>query len=166
METVLITGITGYVGSHLGKQLLEGYSDKFKLRVVVRNVKKLEPLKKAYGDDLFAQLDVRVADLLNKEALAASVEGCQYIVHLANPVVGTQFQDEEEMVRPAREGMQTLLEAAEKYKVRKLIVTSSMINMIGNVWKRATGDHHYTEMDYAPYYESDTYTKSKLAQEA
>ncbi len=76
METVLITGITGYVGSHLGKQLLKGYSDKFKLRVVVRNVKKLEPLKKAYGDDLFAKLDVRVADLLNKEALAASVEGC------------------------------------------------------------------------------------------
>ena len=57
------------------------------------------------------------------------------------------------MVKPAREGMKTLLEAAEKNKVRKLIVTSSMINMIGNVWKRSTGDHHYTEMDYAPYYD-------------
>ena len=89
METVLITGITGYVGSHLGKQLLEGYSDKFILRVAVRNVKKLEPLKKEYGEELFSKLEIRVADLLNKEALAASVEGCQYIVHLANPVVGT-----------------------------------------------------------------------------
>ena len=163
MDTVLITGITGYVGSHVGKQLLEGYSDRFKLRVTVRNVKKLEPLRKEYGDELFAKLDVRVADLLDKEALAASVDGCQYIIHLANPVVGTQFQNEEEMVRPAREGMQTLLEAAERYKVCKMIVTSSMINMVGNVWKRATGDHHYTEMDYAPYYESDAYTKSKIA---
>jgi nucleoside-diphosphate-sugar epimerase len=89
MERVLITGITGYVGSHLGKQLLEGYSDKFILRVAVRNVKKLEPLKKEYGEELFSKLEIRVADLLNKEALAASVEGCQYIVHLANPVVGT-----------------------------------------------------------------------------
>lgn len=85
----MITGITGYVGSHLGKQLLEGYSDKFILRVAVRNVKKLEPLKKEYGEELFSKLEIRVADLLNKEALAASVEGCQYIVHLANPVVGT-----------------------------------------------------------------------------
>ena len=85
----MITGITGYVGSHQGKQLLEGYSDKFILRVAVRNVKKLEPLKKEYGEELFSKLEIRVADLLNKEALAASVEGCQYIVHLANPVVGT-----------------------------------------------------------------------------
>ena len=77
------------MGSHLGKQLLEGYSDKFILRVAVRNVKKLEPLKKEYGEELFSKLEIRVADLLNKEALAASVEGCQYIVHLANPVVGT-----------------------------------------------------------------------------
>jgi nucleoside-diphosphate-sugar epimerase len=28
-ETVLITGITGYIGSHVGKQLLEQYSDRF-----------------------------------------------------------------------------------------------------------------------------------------
>ena len=89
METVLITGITGYVGSHLGKQLLEGYSDRFNFRVTVRNPKKLEPLKKEYGDALFSKIDVRIADLLDKESLAASVEGCQYVIHLANPVVGT-----------------------------------------------------------------------------
>jgi nucleoside-diphosphate-sugar epimerase len=67
------------------------------------------------------------------------------------------------MVRPAREGMLTLLEASEKHKVKKLIVTSSMITMIGNVWKRSTGVHHYDETDYAPYYESESYSKSKIA---
>jgi nucleoside-diphosphate-sugar epimerase len=67
------------------------------------------------------------------------------------------------MVRPAHEGMETLLDAALKYKVKKLIVTSSLVNMMGNVWKRSTGDHHYTEMDFAPYESSDAYTKSKLA---
>jgi hypothetical protein len=35
--------------------------------------------------------------------------------------------------------------------------------MMGNVWKRSTGDHHYTENDFAPYENSDPYGKSKLA---
>jgi len=68
-------------------------------------------------------------------------------------------------VRPAVEGMETILEAAVEFGVRKVIVTSSLINMMGNVWKRQTGDHHYTEMDFAPYETSDPYGKSKLAQE-
>lgn len=88
------------------------------------------------------------------------------MIHLANPLPGTQAKTEEELVKPAREGMETILEACLKHKVHKLIVTSSMINMVGNVWKRETGDHHYTESDYAPYEGSDSYTKSKLAQES
>ena len=87
------------------------------------------------------------------------------MIHLANPLPGTAKQQEDETVRPAVEGMETILEAAVDYKVKKVIVTSSLINMMGNVWKRASGDHHYTESDFAPYESSDPYAKSKLAQE-
>ena len=67
-------------------------------------------------------------------------------------------------MRPAVEGMETILQAAVDFKVKKIIVTSSLINMMGNVWKRVSGDHHYTEGDFAPYESSDPYGKSKLAQ--
>ncbi len=70
------------------------------------------------------------------------------------------------MVRPAEEGMRTILEAALENKVKKIIVTSSMVTIVGNVWKGSTGDHHYTEMDFAPYEGCDNYGKSKIAQEA
>jgi nucleoside-diphosphate-sugar epimerase len=87
------------------------------------------------------------------------------VIHLANPLPGTAKQQEDETVRPAVEGMETILQAAVDFKVKKVIVTSSMINMMGNVWKRASGDHHYTKSDFAPYESSDPYGKSKLAQE-
>ena len=48
-ERVLITGITGFLGSHVGKCLLEQCSDKFKIRASVRSMKKAQVFKKTYG---------------------------------------------------------------------------------------------------------------------
>jgi dihydroflavonol-4-reductase len=111
----------------------------------------MDPLKKAYGEDLYSQIDFMEADLIDRKALSAAVKGVQYVIHLANPLPGTQHQTEEEMVKPATEGMQTILDAAHESGVKKIIVTSSMAAVVGNVWKRDQGDHHYTEMDYPPY---------------
>ena len=55
-ETVLITGVTGYIGSHLGLQMLQGYADQFRIRASVRsltNRAKIDPILKAYGERLF-----------------------------------------------------------------------------------------------------------------
>ena len=108
-------------------------------------------------------IDFVEADLLDKEKLRKAVKGVDYVIHLANPLPGTKKSDEEETVRTAVEGMETILSAAVEFKVKKVIVTSSLINMMGNVWKRSTGDHHYSEQDYAPYDSCDAYAKSKLA---
>jgi len=67
------------------------------------------------------------------------------------------------MVKPASEGMQTIIDAAVANGVRKLVVTSSLATMMGNVWKSTSNDFNYSEKDYAPYESSDTYTKSKIA---
>ena len=55
-ELVLITGITGFIGSWVGKEFLINNKDKFKIRASVRslaNQKKLEPLRKEYGEEAF-----------------------------------------------------------------------------------------------------------------
>ena len=37
--------------------------------------------------------------------------------------------------------------------------------MVGNVWKKKTGDYLYTEKDFAPYESADSHAKSKIALE-
>ncbi len=88
---------------------------------------------------------MEVPDLSDRESLRKAVKGASYVIHLANPLPGTAKQSEEDTVRPAVEGMETILKAAVEYGVKKVIVTSSLINMMGSVWKRNTEDHHYTE---------------------
>ena len=48
---VTLTGISGFLGSHVGLQLLQDGS--YRVRGTVRsktNTKKIDPLRKAYGD--------------------------------------------------------------------------------------------------------------------
>jgi nucleoside-diphosphate-sugar epimerase len=48
------------------------------------NEKKVAPLKEAFGD-LFEQLELVEADLLNPESLDLAIAGCDYVVHTASP---------------------------------------------------------------------------------
>lgn len=60
-------------------------------------------------------------------------------------------------------GTENILNVAVKNKVKKLIVTSALMNMIGNVFKKGTGDNIYTEKDFPkPESVDDYYTKSKI----
>jgi len=53
-----------------------------------------------------------VADLSDKDAIIRAVNGVSYIVHVANPLPGTSNISADEMIRPAKEGMQTIIDAA------------------------------------------------------
>lgn len=51
LPIVTVTGITGFLGSHVGLQLLEDGG--YKVRGTVRSLKsaaKIDPLRKAFGD--------------------------------------------------------------------------------------------------------------------
>ena len=66
---VTITGISGYLGSHVCKLFLE--SGQFSVRGTVRsktNSAKIDPLKEAFGS-LFDELQLVEADLMDKESL-------------------------------------------------------------------------------------------------
>ena len=56
---VTVTGITGYVGSHVALILLR--EGKYRVRGTLRsvtNMDKIDPLKKAYGEYYFRQLEL------------------------------------------------------------------------------------------------------------
>ena len=84
---VTITGISGYLGSHVCLQFLK--SGKYRVRGTVRNKDdeaKMADLKEAFGA-LFSKLELRNADLMNAESIEAALEGSQYVVHVASPFV-------------------------------------------------------------------------------
>ena len=85
---VTITGVTGFLGSMTAKVYLEDGS--YRIRGTVRdcnNATKINPLKQTLGEELFAQMELVEADLLNAESMAAAIVGSTFVVHTASPFV-------------------------------------------------------------------------------
>lgn len=92
---VLITGISGYLGAHVCFHFLK--EGNFRVRGTVRSLArraKIDPLKKAFGDFFFAELELVEADLLDEASLIKAAEGCEYIVHTASPFPIAEPKDE------------------------------------------------------------------------
>lgn len=123
--TVVITGISGYIGLHILKVFLEDGS--FRVRGTVRSKteQKLMPIKLALGDALFSQLEIVEADLLKADSLTKAIEGCTYVVHSASPCVIKNPENADVLVKPAVEGTLAVVRACHANKVKRLVVTSS-----------------------------------------
>ena len=87
METVLVTGGTGYIARWCMVQLLErGYD----VRTTVRDRAREPDIRAAIGEvvDAGDRLAVVEADLLDDHGWSAAVEGCRYVLHPASPLGG------------------------------------------------------------------------------
>ena len=130
---VVITGITGYVGSQVCYHFLKHGG--FKVRGTVRstkNPKKMQPLVKAFGQELYNQLELVEADLLDENSLLAAASGCEYIVHTASPFPIAEPKDEMELIAPAVNGTLAMMKAAHQNKVKRIVITSSVAAIYKN----------------------------------
>lgn len=164
-KKVVITGITGFLGSQVCDSFLKDGS--FEVRGTVRdknNEKKLAPLKKAFGDN-YNKLELAEADLLKPESVDEAIKGCDYVVHTASPFPLSFPDDENVLIKPAVEGTLAALRAAHKYKVKRVVVTSS----IAAIYARKPEDMKdvLNESDWSDPSAADDYEKSKtLAEKA
>ena len=170
LPVITVTGITGYIGSHVGKLLLE--SGKYKVRGTVRsknNEAKIAPIRESFGE-LFDQLELVEADLLNEASLLEAISGSTYVMHVASPFVIEKPKHEDELIKPAVEGTLAVMKAAHQGKVKRVIVTSSIAAIIGVSPENAPDDYTYTEdhwTDVNSQIGKDAYMKSKtLAEKA
>ncbi len=117
METVLVTGGSGYLGGWCLVELLRrGYRVRTTVRDISREAEvraRLEPEVDA-GDNL----SVLAADLLGDEGWEQAVQGCDYVLHVASPFPPRQPKDPDELIVPAREGTLRVLKAALDAGVR------------------------------------------------
>jgi nucleoside-diphosphate-sugar epimerase len=164
LPKVCITGISGYIGSQVTLSYLKDGG--FRVRGTVRdptNEAKVGPLKKALGDELFSKIELVAADLLDADSLDKAIEGCDYVVHTASPLPTKPVAHENEVVKPAVEGTLSVLRAAQKHKVKRVVVTSSGLTI--NLRKPENLKAVYNEDDWSDPDVLTNYEKSKYLAE-
>jgi dihydroflavonol-4-reductase len=115
MTKALVTGGSGFIGSHVVRALVK---QGVEVRCLVRpssNKKNLEGLP----------IDYVTGDLLQPESLSAAVKGCEWLFHIAADY-RLWVRDPEEMQRANVDGSRGLFEAAGKAGVKRIIFTSSV----------------------------------------
>jgi nucleoside-diphosphate-sugar epimerase len=125
MSTVLVTGGSGFVGSHVILLLLRAGHV---VRTTVRSLDR-EPGVRAMlvgaGVDGDARLSFVAADLMRDEGWAAAVDGCDYVLHVASPMPAAAPKTDDEVIVPARDGVLRVLKAARDARVKRVVLTSS-----------------------------------------
>src|ERR1041385_2628700 len=114
----MVTGATGFVGSHVARVLVEQGAD---LRLLIRSSSDLRNIQ-----DLNAE---RVTgDLRDPASLKKAVAGCEVVFHVAADY-RLWVRDPDEMYRSNVDGTRAILEAARETGVRRIIYTSSVATM-------------------------------------
>jgi nucleoside-diphosphate-sugar epimerase len=125
MNTVLVTGGSGFIGGHCLAQLLAaGHQVRATLRSLQRTADVTGMLQRA-GVDPGARLSFAVADLQQDAGWTDAVHGCDFVLHVASPFPAGTPRDADELVVPARDGTLRVLRAARDAGVRRVVLTSS-----------------------------------------
>jgi nucleoside-diphosphate-sugar epimerase len=124
MQTVLVTGGSGYLASFCIAQLLaRGVEVRTTIRDIGREAQVRTALAKIAPDQ--QRLSFVAADLNATAGWAAAVEGCEGVLHVASPFhAATSAADE--FTDTARDGAIRVIEAALLAGARRIVLTSSI----------------------------------------
>ena len=101
-ETVLLTGISGWIAKHTAIELL---NSGYKVLGTVRNSKLIDQTKKTINK--YASIDKLSfveLDLLKDEGWDEALKGCKYVMHVASPFPLKTSRDRESLVPTAKDG--------------------------------------------------------------
>jgi nucleoside-diphosphate-sugar epimerase len=131
MQTALVTGSNGFIGSHLVQWL---QAQGRPVYAMVRKSSKLDNFEGSTPDFRYAGLD-------DVESLTAALSGIDTVYHLAGAVSG---RTEEFLLSVNRDGTKNLFEAARKAKngPRRVVVVSSLAASGPSHPSGPRGEHH------------------------
>ena len=124
-KRVLLTGVTGFLGSHTAIQLLQkGYH----VLGTLRDIDRADSIRNTIGkyttnsDNLtFAE-----ADLLDRNIWRELTKNMDFVQHIASPFPAGLPKSESDLLLPARSGTLDIMEAATLNGVKRIVVTSSI----------------------------------------
>lgn len=151
-----VTGATGFLGSHVARVLSEQGAD---LRLLVRptsNLKNLEGFK----------AETATGDLRDAASLEKAMSGCDTVFHVAADY-RLWVRDPNEMYRSNVAGTRTLLEAARKNGVGRVVYTSSVATIgFTNDGRPADEDSPVSLGDMIGHYKRSKFMAEQVALEA
>ena len=124
MKKVLVTGASGFIGLHCIAQLLQaGYQVKGSLRSRAREPEIRNALSKVVNAE--NRLEICELDLLKDDGWDDAVSGCDYVMHVASPLLDREPKDQDEIIRPAHEGLMRAIKSSVRNKIKRFVMTSS-----------------------------------------
>ena len=164
MSTVLVTGGSGFIGSHCILQLLAAGHQ---VRITVRSLKRegdVRAMLKEGGAEPGDRLSFIAADLESEAGWPEAVAGCEYVLHVASPIPPHVPKHEDELIVPAREGTLRVLRAARDAGVKRVVQTSSFA-AIGYGHAERANPFDETDWTNLDGYDVSAYVKSKTLAE-
>jgi dihydroflavonol-4-reductase len=161
MSIVLVTGATGFVGSHC---VVAALNAGHRVRGTVRSLSRVTEVRtmvEAGGARNVDRLEFVEADLTHDDGWAEATAGCDYVLHTASPFPARQPDDPDELIRPARDGVLRVLRAARAAAVHRVVLTSSFaaIGYGHGLADRVFDEEDWTNVDATdvqPYMRSKT----------
>src|SRR5882757_8684917 len=114
----LITGATGFIGSHVARTLIKQGAD---LRLLVRPSSDLRNIQELKAERI-------TGDLREAASLKKAVSGCEVVFHVAADY-RLWVRNPDEMYRSNVDGTRAILQAARESGVRRVVYTSSVATM-------------------------------------
>ena len=163
MQTVLLTGASGYIAKHIVVQLLNaGYA----VRGSLRNLNRADEVRAAVLPHLTGppgdRLTFVALDLEQDAGWAAALSGVDALIHTASPFPLAQPKNADDLIRPAVQGALRALRAVRDAGVVRVVMTSSSVAIMGGPLpggKAAFDENDWTNPDApgtAPYSQSKT----------
>lgn len=161
LSTVLVTGGSGFIGSHCILLLLAaGHRVRTTVRSSMREDEVRAMLKQG-GMEPGERLTFIAADLNSDMGWAKAAVGCEFVLHVASPFPMAPPKQEDELIVPAREGTLRVLRASRDAGVKRVVLTSSFAAIgYGHPQQTAPFDEtHWTDVNaqgLPPYVKSKT----------
>lgn len=162
-KRVLLTGVTGFLGSHTTIQLLnEGYEvvGTLRSRDRINSIQEIIGKHTANTNNLtFAE-----ADLNDSAVWFQLTKNIDYVQHIASPFPRELPKHENDLIIPAKSGTLNILNAATKNKVKRVVMVSSLAavvygkkkNELNKVFNESDWTDETNKKDTTPYFRSKT----------
>jgi len=156
--TALVTGGTGFVGSHVARLLV---NNGIPVRALARKGSRLDNLVEL---ELQQRLKIVTGDLRNPESLRTAMEGCDTLYHVAADY-RLWSRNPDELFKSNVEGTRAILQAASDAGIRKIVYTST-VGALGIPHDGSPGseDTPVSESDMIGHYKRSKFLAEREAQ--
>lgn len=162
IQTLIVTGAAGYLGSHLVQKALEG-NYKVIAGVHIKSRKQkcehLNTLKKKWG----TKLEIIKFSMQNLKEIQYLLKKGDCVIHCATLNRQQTEINSINVLYPEIEGILNLLTTCEKFSIKRFILIGCISNVITGKYKKTYNEKHWADPNLCDMYERAKFFVEKTA---